>query len=217
MPVMKQPAFTIAVIFLCIASLSRAETPASQPTTEPATRATTQQVARPDANSPMGFLLKYDNLAGQGPEAYHALYSIDTNADSRRLAEVQAKFDAQAGMLQKMVELLWGDDAVDQTLHALGLKTMRDIQSATIKEQGDRARVIFADGTIGPDLIKTPEGWRLNLFALRQSLGVPVDEYLKQIRQLSKIIPDVADGIAGGKLKDPPAVISDIARRLNPN
>lgn len=139
MPVMKQPAFTIAVIFLCIASLSRAETPASQPTTEPATRATTQQVARPDANSPMGFLLKYDNLAGQGPEAYHALYSIDTNADSRRLAEVQAKFDAQAGMLQKMVELLWGDDAVDQTLHALGLKTMRDIQSATIKEQGDRA------------------------------------------------------------------------------
>jgi hypothetical protein len=169
-----------------------------------------------DTRTPMAFLTTYDNLAGQGPEAYRALYSTDQNDDTQRLAEVQSKFDAEAGMLQKMVKQLWGDQAEDDVLHALGLKTMRDIQSATIKEEGNRAQVTFADGTDGPDLIKTNAGWRLNLFGFRQALGIPVDDYLKQIRQLSKVIPDIADGIANGKLKSSSAVVSDIAKRLNP-
>ena len=92
---------------------------------------------------------------------------------------------------------------------------MRDIQAATVKEYGTRATVTFSDGTPGPDLIKTPQGWRLNLPAFRKSLGVPVDEYLKQIRQLGKILPDVADGITNGKLKSSDAVVSDIVKRIN--
>ncbi len=179
---------------------------ADEPTTQPAKHG-------PNTSTPMAFLVSYDKLAGEDPAAYREMYANDDSDETQRLAEVQAKFDAEAGMLQKMVEKLWGDDGVDQTLHALGLKTMRDIQTATIKQAGNAATITFADGTIGPELIYTSHGWRLNLRAFRQSLGVPVDDYLKQIRQLSKIIPDVADGIANGQLKNPSAVVSEIVRR----
>lgn len=201
---MRRTAFlSMACACLLSASLARAD----EPTTQPAKRGL-------NTSTPMAFLVSYDSLAGADPAAYRELYANDDSDDTQRLAEVQAKFDAQAGMLQKMVQKLWGDDGVDQTLHALGLKTMRDMQTATIKQAGDSATVTFADGTIGPELIYTSHGWRLNLRAFRQSIGVPVDDYLKQIRQLSKIIPDVADGIANGQLKNPSAVVSDIVKRL---
>jgi hypothetical protein len=189
---------------LLLAASALADAPATQPARH-----------GPNTSTPMAFLVSYDKLAGEDPAAYRAMYANDDSDDTQRLAEVQAKFDAEAGMLQKMVQKLWGDDGVDQTLHALGLKTMRDIQLATINQTGDSATVTFADGTIGPELVYTSHGWRLNLRAFRQSLGVPVDDYLKQIRQLSKIIPDVADGIADGRLKSPSAVVSDIVRRIN--
>jgi hypothetical protein len=195
--------FAVILIGL-ICTAARADLPATQPAAHDA-----------DTSTPMAFLKSYDQLAGEGPDAYRAMYSIDDSDDSQRLAQVQSKFDAEAGMLQKMVAELWGNDAVDQTLHALGLKTMTDIQSATIKEEGDRAVITFADATAGPELIKTAKGWRLNLLALRHSLGVPVDDYLKQIRQLTKVVPDVADAIASGKLKTPAAAVSEIVKRIN--
>jgi hypothetical protein len=143
------------------------------------------------------------------------MYDLDEQDDTQRLAKVQAKFDAQVGMLQKIVQEKWGDDAVDQMLHALGLKSLRDIKTATVKETGDRATVTFSDGTPGPQLIKTKDGWRLDLPAFCASLGMPVDDYLKQIRQLSLILPDIADGIVDQKLKDPSAVVTDIAKRID--
>jgi hypothetical protein len=188
------------VVIACAA----AQTPATKPTTRPI-----------DASTPMAFMTSYDQLAGEDPPAYLAMYYTDETDDTQRLAKVQAKFDAQVGMLQKIVQQKWGDDGVDQMLHALGLKSLRDIQSATVKEYGRRATVQFADGTPGPDLIKIKEGWRLNLPAFCKSLGMPVDDYLTQIRQLSKILPDVADGIADGKLKDSSAMVGDIAKRIN--
>jgi hypothetical protein len=203
---MHREIFPTAVLFVMLCTIARADLPTTQPAKHPV-----------DTSTPMAFLTSYDQLAGDEPEAYRAMYLIDESDDTQRLAQVQAKFDAEAGMLQKMVAELWGDDAVDQTLHALGLKTMRDVQAATIKEEGDRASVTFADGTSGPELIKTPQGWRLNLLALEHSLGVPVDDYLKQIRQLTKVVPDVADGIASGKLKNTTAVVSDIVKRINAN
>jgi hypothetical protein len=203
---MNAPRSFAVILFALICTAARADVPATQPTQHPA-----------DTTTPMAFLNSYDQLAGEGPEAYRAMYFVDDSDDTQRLAQVQAKFDAEAGMLQKMVSQLWGNDAVDQTLHALGLKTMTDIHTATIKEEGDRASVTFADGTSGPELIKTPKGWRLDLPALQRSLGVPVDDYLKQIRQLTKVVPDVADGIANGKLKSPSSVVSDIVKRINAN
>jgi hypothetical protein len=203
---MNTPRSFAVILLALICTAARADVPATQPVPHPA-----------DTSTPMAFLKAYDQLAGEGAEAYRAMYSLDDSDDIQRLAQVQAKFDAEAGMLQKMVAQLWGNDGVDQTLHALGLKTMSDIQTATIKDEGDRASVTFADGTPGPELIKTPNGWRLNLPALQRSLGVPVDDYLKQVRQLTKVVPDVADGIAGGKLKSPAAVVSDIVKRINGN
>jgi len=44
---------------------------------------------------------------------------------------------------------------------------------------------------------------------------MPVDDYLKQIRQLSNILPDVADGVANEKLKDPGALVAEIVKRVN--
>jgi len=203
-------AFVGSTLILLLMAIILPTARADSPTTIP--------VAKPiDASTPMSFMTGYDQLAGEGPEAYQALYYMPDNPDDdlQRLAHAEAKFDAQVGILQKMVQQLWGNDAVDQTLHALGLKSMRDIQAATVKENGDRATVIFADGTPGPDLIKTPQGWRLNLPAFRKSLGIPVDDYLKQIHQLAKILPDVADGISNGKLKSSDAVVSDIVKRIN--
>jgi hypothetical protein len=183
-----------------------ADAPATQPAPKPI-----------DAATPLAFMTSYDQQAGEGPDAYQALYYLPDDADEelKKLAHLEAKFDAQVGILQKMVQQMWGDDGVDQTLHALGLKSMKDIAAATVKEYGTRATVTFADGTPGPDLIKTPQGWRLNLPAFRKSLGVTVDEYLKQLRQLSKLLPDVADDISGGKLKTADAVVSDIVKRIN--
>jgi hypothetical protein len=196
----------ILPVVVTFIGITRADGPATQPAANSF-----------DASTPMSFMTGYDQLAGEGPEAYQVLYYMSDNPDDdlQRLAHAEAKFDAQVGILQKMVQQLWGNDAVDQTLHALGLKSMRDIQAATVKENGDRASVIFADGTPGPDLIKTPKGWRLNLPAFRKSLGIPVDDYLKQIHQLAKILPDVADGISNGKLKSSDAVVSDIVKRIN--
>ena len=186
-----------------------AEIPATRPASQPATKPF-------DASTPMAFMTSYDQLAGESPEAYQALYFLGENDDElQRLAHVEAKFDAQVGVLQKMVQLQWGNDAVDQTLHTLGLKSLRDIQAATVKESGDRASVIFPDGTPGPDLIKTPQGWRLNLSAFRKSLGLPIDDYLKQVHQLAKILPAVGDSISGGQLKTSDAVVSDIVKRIN--
>jgi hypothetical protein len=163
----------------------------------------------------MAFMTSYDSLAGQDPPAYLAMYFLNDTEDVQRVARVQAKFDAQVGMLQKIIQQKWGDDAVDQMLHSLGLKSLRDIQSATIKQTGRHASVIFSDGTPGPDLIRTRAGWRLDLPVFCTSLGMPVDDYLKQIRQLSNILPDVADGVANGKLKDTGALVSDIVKRTN--
>jgi hypothetical protein len=165
----------------------------------------------------MSFMTSYDQLAGEGPDAYTAMYYLPSDADDdlQRLAHSEAKFDAQVGILQKMVQQQWGNEAGDQVLHALGLKSLRDIQAATVKEVGERATVVFTDGTAGPDLIKTPGGWRLNLPAFRKSLGGPVDDYLKQIHQLAKLMPDVADGISTGKLKTADSVVSDIVKRIN--
>jgi hypothetical protein len=199
--------YLLPIVLVAIAvHAATADTPATKPAAKPI-----------DASTPMAFMTSYDQLAGEGPEAYQALYYMSDSSDDdlQRLAHVEAKFDAEVGILQKMVDKLWGTDGVDQTLHALGLKSMRDIQAATIKESGDRASVIFSDGTPGPDLIKTAQGWRLNLPAFRKSLGIPVDDYLKQIRQLSKILPDVADGISNNKLKSSDAVVSDIVKRIN--
>jgi hypothetical protein len=196
----------IATLLIGIISLSYAA--AQTPTTEPATR-------HIDASTPLAFMTSYDALAGEDPPAYSALYFVDDTDDVQRLAKVQAKFDAQVGMLQKIVQQKWGDDGVDQLLHALGLKSLRDIQTANIREYGRRATVQFADGTPGPDLIKVKDEWRLNMPAFSKSLGMPVDDYLTQIRQLAKILPDVADGIVDGKLKDPSAMVGDIAKRIN--
>ena len=120
----------------------------------------------------------------------------------QRVAKVQAKFDAQVGMLQKIVQEKWGNGRMKQMLHALGLKTLHDVESAEIKQTGRHATVIFADGTPGPDLIRIRAGWRLDMPAFCTSLGMPVDNYLKQIRQISNILPDVADGVANEKLRD---------------
>jgi len=204
---MKRPTPVLMLILLAaVTALAKADAPATQPAAKTI-----------DASTPMAFMTSYDQLAGEAPEAYQALYymSDDADEDLQRLAHAEAKFDAQVGILQKMVQQQWDNDAVDQTLHALGLKSLRDIQAATVKETGDRASVIFADGTPGPDLIKTPQGWRLNLPAFRKSLGIPVDDYLKQIHQLAKVLPDVADGIANGKLRTSDAVVSDIVKRIN--
>jgi hypothetical protein len=193
------------MLFLLIgAALAHADAPTSQPTTQPL-----------DCSTPTAFMTSYDQLAGQDPPAYLAMYSLDDSDDAQRLAKVESTFDAQVGMLQKIVQQKWGDDGVDQMLHALGLRSLRDIQTSIVKEIGPRATVTFADGTPGPGLIKTKDGWRLDIPAFCKSLGMPVDDYLKQIRQLSKILPDVADGIADGRLKDASAVVSDIAKRIN--
>jgi CHAD domain-containing protein len=143
------------------------------------------------------------------------MFYTDNDNDALRLAKTEARFDAQVGMLQKIVQKKWGDDGVDQTLHALGLKSMRDIQSASIKDMGHRATVTFADGTPGPELVKTAKGWRLDLPAFARSLGMPVDDYLKQLRQISKVLPDVADAIVSGKLSQPSDVVQDVVKRLN--
>jgi hypothetical protein len=198
------PAFLLAMCF--IFNCASAQTPATQPTPPPL-----------DTTTPMAFMISYDRLAGEDPPAYLAMYDLDEQDDIQRLAKVQAKFDAQVGMLQKIIQEKWGDDAVDQMLHALGLKSLRDIQTATVKEIGDRATVVFSDGTPGPELIKTKAGWRLDLPAFCSSLGMPVDDYLKQIHQLSNILPDVADGVVDQKLKDPSSVVSDIVKRISKN
>ena len=108
-----------------------------------------------------------------------------------------------------------GDSAVTEILHALGLRSLSDIQAGVVKENNGHATVIFADGTPGPVLVRTLQGWRLDVAAFRESLGIPVDDYLKQIRKLGKILPDVADGIANGKLTSSSAAVSDIVKRID--
>ena len=202
----------ISIAFLltaiCMVQFAGAQTAATPPATQPAAAAL-------NCRTPMAFMTSYDSLAGQDPPAYLALYSLSDDPDVQRLAKAQAKFDAQVGMLQKIVGEKWGDDAVDQMLHALGLKSLRDAQSATIKQQpGRRATMVFADGSPGPGLIKIKAGWRLDFPAFCESLGMPVDDYLKQLRQTSKFLPDFADGVVNGKLKDPAALVAEITRRM---
>jgi hypothetical protein len=168
-----------------------------------------------DCSTPLALMNSYDHLAGEDPPAYLSLYYLTDEDEIQRLAHVQAKFDAQVGMLQKIVQDKWGNDAVDQTLHALGLKSRRDIDAATLKQIGRHTKVFYADGTPGPELIRVKRDWRVDLPALRDSLGMPVDDYLKQLHQLSNILPDLADGIVNGDLKDADAVMSDIAKRIN--
>jgi len=55
----------------------------------------------------------------------------------------------------------------------------------------------------------------LDLPAFARSLGMPVDDYLKQLRQISKVLPDVADAIVSGKLSQPSDVVQDVVKRLN--
>jgi hypothetical protein len=190
--------------------------PSGERSGQPPVQAAAQPAAHPvDCTTPMALLNSYDGLAGEDPPAYLSLYELTDDDDVQRLAHVQAKFDAQVGMLQKIVQEKWGDDGVDQTLHALGLKTRRDIESSAIKQMGRHARVIYSDGTPGPDLLKTKAGWRVSIPGFRDSLGMPVDDYLKQLHQLSNLLPDVADAIVDGRLASPSAVVSDIARRIN--
>jgi len=166
-----------------------------------------------DADSPSAFMLSYDQLAGADPEAYLPLYSV-SGSDDRKLAAAEAKFDAEVGMLQKMVQQLWGNDAVNQTIHALGMQTADDIHAAAVTENGDHATVTYADGSAGPMLVKTPAGWRLDTTAFRKALGMPVKDYIKQLHQMSAMVAEVADGIDQKRLRSADAVAHEIAVKM---
>jgi hypothetical protein len=198
MPGMKFFRYSLVMLAL---SLAGVQTIDAQPATAP---------SRASANTPTAFMLSYDRLAGAGPEAYVRLFCI-TDSDDVKLANAEAEFDAEVGIFQKMVHLLWGDDAVNQAIHALGMQSGDDIRSATVTERGDHATVTYADGTAGPMLVKTPAGWRLDTSAFRKGLGMPVSDYVRQLHQMAAIVADVATEIDQKHLRSPDAVAHEIA------
>jgi len=99
------------LIAFCMAGFASALTPATQPV-----------AVGLDCHTPMAFMSSYDSLAGEDPPAYLAMYFLNDTDDIQRVAKVQAKFDAQVGMLQKIVQQKWGDDAADQIAACAGVK-----------------------------------------------------------------------------------------------
>jgi hypothetical protein len=197
---MKQSCLFFAAVLLCGTGLARGQASTGSGSI--------------DTTTPAAFLATYDSLAGAAPSQYQSMFSIGDD-DDRKLAVAESKFDAQVGMLQKIVQLLWGADAVPQTVHALGMQAGEDIQTAKIVENGSHATVTYADGAAGPILVKTDGGWRLDTAAFRKSLSMPVKDYVKHLRQLSAIIADVADSIDQRKLRSLDTVIHEIAQRTS--
>ncbi len=159
------------------------------------------------------FMSAYDDLAGAEPSSYFSMFLADSDQDLK-LAQLEATFDAQVGMLQRIVRLKWGDGAVGQVIHALGMHAAVDIQSAEILIDGDRAKIQYADGTAGPDLVRTAVGWRLDTSAFRKSLAVPVDQYANRIHQLANVVAEVADAIDRRQLRNADTVSHEIAVRV---
>jgi hypothetical protein len=94
-----------------------------------------------DTSTPLQFMLSYDRLAGADQDAYLPLYQITPDTDDLKLAQAECRFDAQIGMLQKIVQLRFGGDATAQAIHAFGLQTADDIKAAKIVQTGDTAVV----------------------------------------------------------------------------
>ncbi len=166
----------------------------------------------PAADSPTQFMISYDELAGAGPEKYLAMFETHGD-DERRLARAQSRFDAEVGILQQMVEQKWGPAAVPTVLHAMGLLGTDDLTAAKIVVTGDHAAVTCADGNHGPDLVNTPGGWKVDTTAFAKAVNGP--GYLKQLRQLIRLVPDLADNLAAGKFADPDAMVTEINHRFN--
>jgi hypothetical protein len=182
----------------------------------PATKSSTSQPPTTqlgDLSTPRAMMLTYDAQSGAGPEAFVPFF-VTHNADEERLVRAEARIDAMLGMLQVMVEKKWGPEAVNTVLHAFDSKTRDDIKSAKVSVTGDVALMMWPDKAPPLQIVRTPEGWKIDAAAMTKSIGETVDEYVKDLQSISPVVTDIADAIAEGKLATPEAAAVEARRRV---
>jgi hypothetical protein len=209
---MRHVKLVILMVSACI--LSRVGVVAVLADAAPATRpvaAPTTQLG--DLSTPRTMMLTYDAQSGAGPEAFVPFF-VTHNADEERLVRAEARIDAMLGMLQVMVEKKWGASAVNTVLHAFDSKTRDDIKSAKVSVTGDVALMMWPDRAPPLQIVRTAQGWKIDAAAMTKSIGVSVDEYIKDLQTMSPVVSDIADAIAEGKLATPAAAAAETQRRI---
>ena len=166
-----------------------------------------------DLSTPRAMMLTYDAQSGAGPEAFLPFF-LTHNADEERLVRAEARTDAMLGMLQVIVEKKWGAAAVDTVLHAFDSKTRDDIKSAKVSVTGDVALMMWPDKAPPLQIVRTPEGWKIDAAAMTKSIGETVDEYVKDLQSIAPVVTDIAGAIADGNHATPEAAAAEARRRL---
>src|SRR5439155_27200806 len=99
-------------------------------------------------------------------------------------------------------------------LHAFDSKTRDDIKTAKVSVTGDVALMMWPDRAPPLQIVRTAEGWKIDAAAMTKSIGVSVDEYVKDLQTMSPVVTDIADAIAEGKLATPDAAAAETRRRI---
>jgi hypothetical protein len=203
-------------VWMCLAAaalLVAATGVARAATSGPASTAASQRsVAGADCTTPLGMLRKSDALNGAEPEAFAQFYEAASD-DERRMARTEARFDAEFGLLQVLVEKKWGKDAGDAITHAMGGETIPDAEAARLTITGDRATLAWKDNSAPLHLIKVGGVWKIDLAATIAALDITPEQYVQGFHKMSALVADFAESIDAGKLKTLEQAVADAKRR----
>jgi hypothetical protein len=153
-----------------------------------------------------------DALNGSDPDAFLQFYQA-TSADERRMAKTEARFDAEFGLLQLLVEKKWGTAAGDAVTHAMGGETIPDAEAARLSITGDRATLAWMDGSTPLHLIKVSGCWKIDLGATMSSLKLTPEQYIDGFHKMSAMVADFAESVDAGKFKTLDQAVADAKRR----
>lgn len=158
-------------------------------------------------------MLNYDLRAGSGPEAFIPFFHT-RGPEDERLVHAAARTDAMLGMLQMIVEKKWGSDSVNTVLHAFGSKTRDDMEAASVIGDAERALLTWSDGSEPVTMVRVDGEWKIDATFFRQSIKMPLDDYIQLLRNVSPVIRDIADAIADGRLTTPEMTAAEVRGRL---
>lgn len=206
----KRPLWLAALVPCAAASVFAAEATTAPAANESA--AATTQAAATDDTTPIGMLRAFDALNGADPDAFRRFYYA-TNDDQRRMARVEARCDAEFGLLTLMVEKKWGTAAGDEITHAMGGQTVPDAEAGKLSIIGDRATLVWKDDSPPLHMIRIDGRWKIDLGANLASLNITPDQYIEGFHKMNTMVADFADAIDSGKLATLDQALVDAKRR----
>jgi hypothetical protein len=151
--------------------------------------------------TPKGALRAYDAaLPAGGLEAAVAVYHCE-GENQRRAARAMAEVDVATSELQQKVKEKFGPDAVEVVLHAARIASLKDLQEATEKIDGEHAVVSWKDNRPLVPMVKVEGKWEVSVSEVLADLGkdADLDEFVRTCGEIAAQLRRTTDEFEAGQ------------------